>query len=167
MCNAILADVGSNQPFPGTGLNVFDAKIDQDEQALLTGWFGNGLNQALEDLAAKHNWTYVSEPWAYFGAFGHGYCGSDPPPYSTYHGNAPGPYTDIPLWQPDRLIGRRIVAWPSPAGARWFRKGTEASAMQGPPGARLETTGTMHPNELGHLKICEFLEVADCTLANR
>jgi len=113
-------------------LEIDDVEIEHAETRVLFP-----LNESIEEAAATHGWTYVSAHVEEFQ--GHGYCGSAPYEATDYPGN---PFPDLP----------QVVDDPA---TRWFRQADESNAIQRAPGGQfrpnqLTTTGTLHPNELGH-----------------
>lgn len=104
------------------------------------------LNDTLRSIADGHDWIFVDGHIADFER--HGYCGADPYVGREYTGN---PFPED-------------VAMVQDPGVRWFRTAEESSAIQGGGGLfqpeRLATSGTFHPNELGHQAYRDaFLEV--------
>lgn len=113
------------------GLEVDRTELEVAREGLLLP-----LNDTLRSIADTHGWSFVD---AHVGEFeGHGYCGSDPYGGGGYPGN---PFPDE-------------VASVADPGARWFRTAEESAVIQGGGGLfqpeRLATSGTFHPNELGH-----------------
>jgi hypothetical protein len=113
-------------------LEVDDVESEQAETRVLLP-----LNTRIEEAAVTHGWTYVSDHIEEFR--GHGYCGTAPYEASLYPGN---PFPDQPQAVDDPAV-------------RWFRQAEESKVIQRAPGGefrpdQLTTTGTLHPNELGH-----------------
>jgi hypothetical protein len=116
--------------FPG--LEVDQQEIEEVEVRL-----HRPLNDALAAIADDQEWVFVDDHVAAFA--GHGYCGTDPYLEAPYEGN---PFPDPLNPHPDE-------------GVRWFRQAAESAELQGGGGLfqpeRLATSGTLHPNEYGHL----------------
>ncbi len=113
-------------------LEVDDVESEQAETRVLVP-----LNELIKEAATTHGWSYVSAHVEEFQ--GHGYCGTAPYEAALYPGN---PFPDLP----------QVVDDPA---TRWFRQADESNAIQRAPGGsfrpdQLATTGTLHPNELGH-----------------
>ncbi len=113
------------------GLEVDRTELEVVREGLLVP-----LNETLLSIADTHGWSFVD---AHVAAFeGHGYCGSDPYGGEGYSGN---PFPE------------EVAAVADP-GVRWFRTAEESAVIQGGGGLfqpeRLATSGTFHPNELGH-----------------
>jgi hypothetical protein len=142
--------VGDAAPF---GLH----EISRNEQRLGRELVLDPLNATLAEAAAAFGWTYVEGVADAFAA-GHGYCA----PWPDY--GYPPEYEAAPAILRDRYA--HPEAWyrnPGAAGvptaafaAGWYRTAGQSSALQGPD-SRTETTGTMHPNELGHLTMARLL----------
>jgi hypothetical protein len=143
-CEKILYDRGENAEL------WLDAYIDSTEATLVQDFFGRDLNGALEDASRRHGWTYVGGIADRYAREGRGYCAEDPPDPWISQGHFEG--TD--MYQV-RLIGHRAVSWPSPPGIRWMRRWKESYELQGPRYPPPESKGTFHPNEWGHLAVCE------------
>lgn len=114
------------------GLEVDAMEIEAAESRLLVG-----LNERVGQAAADHGWTYVDGHVAEFES--HGYCGTAPYEPAAYAGN---PFPD----QPEPLDDPAV---------RWFRQAEESNVIQGAlddlfKPEQLSTSGTLHPNELGH-----------------
>jgi hypothetical protein len=101
--------------------------------------------------ALRYGWKQVAGIAGSFGN-GHGMCAARPYDPAAYSGN-PYPLSVSPSTAPD---------------FRWLRVGRESQTIQGPPEAwpspfqhlftdRKSSTGTLHPNELGHRAIMERL----------
>ena len=128
---------GQILPCEEVGGDLFPGlEVDRTELELLETRLRQPLNAALEAVAADNGWVFVEDHVAAFE--GHGYCGSDPYQEAGYAGN---PFPDL-------------VVPSSDPGVRWFRQAGESVQLQGGGGLfqpdRLATTGTFHPNELGH-----------------
>ncbi|MCH7585014.1 MAG: CHASE2 domain-containing protein [Acidobacteria bacterium] len=106
----------------------------------------------LEDAAAGNGWTWVGGVASTYSQ-GHGYCA----PWPNY--GYPDEFEDAPL-----LFRRRLnfpEGWYRPPGhyrsspllnqgpVSWYRTAGQSAALQGP-SPRFLTSGTLHPNELGH-----------------
>ncbi len=110
------------------------------------------LNRVLAEAASRHGWTYVSGVAAAFGA-GHDYCGT-PPSYGRTTGGEPdggtGAFPGLFLDHWYRHPAEMDPAGePDGPGVSWYRTAAQSAVLQGPV-TRWETTGTLHPNELGH-----------------
>jgi hypothetical protein len=125
-------------------------EIDRLEQLAGMDRVLGPLNEAIGAAAARHGWTVVGGVSEAFG--GHGYC-ADWPDYG---------YPDS-FWNRPSFMRKRLDhpdAWYRNPGASsgalllsghevtWYRSAGQSAVLQGPD--RLGTTGTMHPNELGH-----------------
>lgn len=125
-------------------------EINRAEQQLGRSEVLDPLNAALQAASLRHEWTYVGGVVAAF-TDGHGYC-AEWPDYGY-----PVAFTSAPSVLRDRLD--HPDAWyrnsglsetPTQTGAvSWYRTAGQSVVLQGPD-SRTETTGTMHPNELGH-----------------
>jgi len=109
------------------------------------------LNDVLADAAGRHGWTIVGGIAERF-FDGHGYCG-DWPDYGypeAYYNAFFADRLDFPdgWYRHPALESLKIEA--AAAGISWYRTAAQSAVLQGP-GARHNTMGTMHPNELGHL----------------
>jgi hypothetical protein len=157
ICNKVLADRGAGQPVSGfLAWPTVDAYIDSTEAELMQGFFGHDLNAALADAAQRNGWIYVTGISRRFADGGHGYCASAPPEYAwtVSYGSVGDPILST------HTLGSRQVSWPSPDGMRWIRRWSDAAALQGPSSKRVNSSGTFHPNEWGHLAVCEEVVAA-------
>lgn len=112
-------------------------KIDRNEMEWALENVLGPLNQVIQDAADEFGWHYVGDIEQRFR--GHGICLDQPYAPIDYPGNPfPGD-----------------VEPPTNPNMRWFRRASESEVIQG--GSRVNTTGTMHPNELGHQAIAEEL----------
>jgi hypothetical protein len=136
-------------------------EIDRAEQRLGVERLLRPLNTALEEAARSHGWRYVGGIDEAFAA-GHGYCAPWPDYGSSSEPGGAGqgrPSLDDPdRWfrNPGRnggpmLMGNGLVTW--------YRTAAQSAALQGP-GTRFLTTGTLHPNELGHDAIARLVLAA-------
>jgi len=136
-------------------------EIDRDEQVLGVERILEPLNDALAAAARAHGWRYVDGVAEAFSA-GHGYCA----PWPDY-GASTGPggagrgqpsLSDPDRWfrNPGRFGGPVLVGGD---GVTWYRTAAQSAVLQGP-GARYMTTGTLHPNELGHESIARLVLAA-------
>lgn len=126
-------------------------EIDTAEEEAAVARVLDPLNSLLAEAASRHGWAVVGGVAGAF-ARGHGYC-ADPPAYAGA-GDDGGPglpaLSSAPVY---RHPGREdLTAFRSLPGVSWYRTAAQSVALQGP-SARWETTGTLHPNELGHLSM--------------
>ena len=117
------------------------------------------LNAELARAAAAHGWTFVDGVAAAFGQ-GHGYCAAWPDyGYPEEYAAAPG-FAASQLAFPDGWYRNPGPVLPAVAvggiGVTWYRTAAQSSVLQGP-AAPFATTGTLHPNELGHAAIAELV----------
>ncbi len=110
------------------------------------------LNRALADAAARHGWTLVAGVAEAFAA-GHGYCGSGPRYPAAAGGTGPGPGCGRLVPPSRRPRAGDVAAAP---GVSWYRTAAQSVLLQGPEAA-WDTTGTLHPNELGQLAMAGAL----------
>jgi hypothetical protein len=113
------------------------------------------LNATLEATAERWGWWYVGGIASSFAA-GHGYCASWPDyGYPRDLGTAPGFAVD-PLDFPDGWYRNPGAdPWPPAPGSvdvTWYRNAAQSAVLQGPH-APYATSGTLHPNEVGHAAI--------------
>ena len=140
-------------------------EIDRLEQTAGLERVIGPLNTELATAAARHGWTYLGGVREAFA--GHGYC-SEWPDYGY-----PEEYHDLPGFarsrldhptgwyrNPGRFGGGALIGGPD---VSWYRTAAQSAALQGPT-TRFATTGTMHPNELGHAAIAR---IALSLLGNR
>lgn len=120
---------------------AFDALIDAEEARWMYEHAFRPLSGAVHDGADRNGWKPVSGLASVFGNGGHGYCSTQPYTPSGYVGN-PFPGT-VPL--------------PTTSNVSWFRTAHASSVIEGPKDDRIGTMGTMHPNELGHRLVAEYL----------
>lgn len=127
-------------------------EIDRGEQQ--AGWqmVLAPLNRTLAEAAAHHGWDWVDGVALAF-ADGHGYCGSEPA-YARA-GQAILPRLRFSLFpedwygDPRSSAGAELAVAP---GVAWFRTAAQSKVLQGPD-VLWETMGTLHPNELGQLRM--------------
>ena len=134
-------------------------EISRDEGRLGVTYVVEPLNAALEVAAAEHGWLFVDGIADAFSA-GHGYCA--PWPNYGYPDGAfddPGfsstvlDFADSWYRNPGRLSG------PVQQGGlaiSWYRNAAQSSVLQGP-AEPFATTGTLHPNEVGHAAIARIV----------
>ncbi len=149
-CDEIVGDV--TPPF---GFH----EVDDREQTAAVQRLLEPLNLSLQAAADAHGWTWVGRVAAGF-TRGHGYCA----PWPDY--GYPGDFEDSPL-----LSRRRIDytdGWYRPPGRHgapvlqndgavsWYRTASQSAALQGPT-PRFLTSGTLHPNELGHAEMARLV----------
>ena len=117
------------------------------------------LNLKLAEVAAAHGWRFVAGVDVAF-ANGHGYCA----PWPVY--GYPEDYEDVPgfavsqLDLPDGWY-RNPGRFSGPAqlggvGISWYRTASQSVVLQGPE-APFNTSGTLHPNEVGHAAIARLV----------
>jgi hypothetical protein len=152
ICDEIVGDATS--PF---GFH----EVDENEQQLGRERVLGPLNQTLREEAARHGWLFVGGVAEAFAQ--HGYCA----PWPDY--GYPAVFEDAPLIFKERLA--YPDGWYRPPGVyggpmilnrvavSWYRTASQSAALQGP-APRLFTSGTMHPNELGHLAMSRIVLAA-------
>ena len=117
------------------------------------------LNAELASAAALQGWTFVDGVSAAF-ANGHGYCAPWPEyGYPERYGDIPG-FAVSPLDFPDGWY-RNPGALSGPAqlggtAITWYRTASQSAVLQGP-AAPFATSGTLHPNEVGHAAIARLV----------
>jgi hypothetical protein len=109
----------------------------------------------LQDAASNNGWTWVGGVATAY-SLGHGYCA----PWPNY--GYPDEFEASPLLFKQRLDFPE--GWYRPPGrfqssrllnegqVSWYRTAGQSAALQGP-SPRFLTSGTLHPNELGHAAI--------------
>lgn len=117
------------------------------------------LNAELARAADALGWTFVGGIAEAFSQ-GHGYCA----PWPDY--GYPEEYTAAPGFIGDRLDfpdgwyrnpGLAASAGPLATGEiTWYRTASQSSVLQGPQ-APFATSGTLHPNEVGHMAIAQLV----------
>jgi ketosteroid isomerase-like protein/lysophospholipase L1-like esterase len=123
-------------------------EVDVKEQKGAVKHVLQPLNEKVRVAAELHHWVMVGDVENLFGE-GHGYCAKDPEDMPGY---TPGnPYPDDNPWP-----------YQSRKTTRWIRTASESAELQGPMSLietleKMGTTGTMHPNELGHQAIKDVL----------
>lgn len=136
-------------------------EIDRSEQRLGVERLLRPLNATLEAAAATHGWRYVGGIAEAFSA-GHGYCapwpdyGSPSEPGGAGHGSPSLGDPDRWFRNPGRF-GSPMLMGDGPV--TWYRTAAQSATLQGP-GTRYLTTGTLHPNELGHDAIARLVLAA-------
>lgn len=131
-------------------------EINREEQRLGRSEVLDPLNGALRSAAERHGWSYVGGVVDAF-TDGHGYCA--PWPDYTSNASTAGPLLRLEglLNDPDawyRSPGLGVIA-PMPGPFSWYRTAGQSVVIQGPD-SRTETTGTLHPNELGHRALADL-----------
>jgi lysophospholipase L1-like esterase len=133
-------------------------EVDEREQQWGRDQVVAPLNETIRSAAARHGWVAVTGVADSF-LEGHGYCA----PWPDY--GYPAEFYDLPLLRRDPL--RFPEGWyrpPGPYGApllltradvSWYRTASQSAALQGP-APRFLTSGTLHPNELGHAAIARL-----------
>lgn len=136
-------------------------EIDSGEQRLGVERLLRPLNAALGEVARSHGWRYVGGIDAAFAA-GHGYCapwpdyGSSTEPGGAARGRPSLGDPDRWFRNPGRNGGPMLMG---NGPVSWYRTAAQSAALQGP-GTRFLTTGTLHPNELGHDAIARLVLAA-------
>jgi lysophospholipase L1-like esterase len=127
-------------------------EIDRREQLLGRSKVVEPLNSRIREAAARHDWTYVGGITDAF-ADGHGYCAVWPDYREDPVGGVEGTFDDPDGWYRNGgLAGTSRMEGP----VSWYRTAAQSAALQGPK-SRLDTTGTLHPNELGHRAIADLV----------
>lgn len=149
-CSEIVGDT-----VPPLGIH----EIDGHEQALGVELLLNPLNQALGDAALRNGWAFVDGIAEEFAA-GHGYCApwpdyGYPPEYTDTRGLGRSRLDHPEGWfrNPGRDGGPMLLGG---IDVTWYRTAGQSAALQGP-GRRYDTTGTLHPNEIGHAAIARLV----------
>ncbi|MCB2223007.1 MAG: hypothetical protein KQH83_02435 [Actinobacteria bacterium] len=134
-------------------------EINRDEQRLGRSNVLDPLNAALEAAAAGHGWTYIDGVVEAF-TDGHGYC-AEWPAYAPETVAAGFLFLHDALDHPDDWYRNGAIGGtlPVPGPVSWYRTAGQSVALQGPD-SRIDTTGTMHPNELGHLALAALAAAA-------
>lgn len=123
-------------------------EIDTGEQAAAVARVLDPLNRILGEAAVRHGWSFVGGVAEAFRQ-GHGYCAAAPR-YEGPNGGAgqlPTPSPVVGYRHPAQVDLHGLLAEP---GLSWYRTAAQSVVLQGP-ARRWETTGTLHPNELGQL----------------
>ncbi len=136
LCDAIVDDAA---PF---GFH----EISRSEQQAGLEMMLEPLNDILRAASDRHGWTYVDGVAASF-ADGHGYCARWPA-----YGSGGRDLGDPSGWYHNPGLAGP-VAEPTGDPVSWYRTAAQSAALQG--GSRFETSGTLHPNELGQRAIAE------------
>jgi lysophospholipase L1-like esterase len=152
-CREIVGDV--TPPF---GLH----EIDRKEQKLGLDLLLGPLNDAISDTASRRDWIFVGGVAEAFAA-GHGYCAPWPdygyPPeygHTAPIGGARLSYPEGWFRNPGRGGGPMLLGG---IDVTWYRTAAQSAVLQGP-GVRFDTTGTLHPNEVGHHAIARLVLAA-------
>jgi len=132
-------------------------EINREEQRLGGTEVLDPLNALLRDASLRHGWDFAAGGAQAF-ADGHGYCAEWPNygypaelgqrlPILLHRLDYPdGWYRNGGLGGTERLEGP----------INWYRTAGQSVALQGPD-SRVDTTGTMHPNELGHRAMADLV----------
>lgn len=132
-------------------------EIDRLEQAAGLERILGPLNLELAAAARRHDWILVEGVAEAF-ADGHGYCAPWPdygypdeflarPSFMRKRLDHPDAWYRNPgLWSSPMLVGGDRVSW--------YRSAGQSAVLLGQ--SRLTTTGTMHPNELGHAALARL-----------
>jgi lysophospholipase L1-like esterase len=121
-------------------------EIDQQEQTAGVEQILRPLNAILEGIAADHGWDFVGGIDAMFAA-GHGYC-APWPDYGVFPAAGGGLLESPDAWyrNPGRFSAGALL---NGAEVTWYRTAAQSATLQGP-AAPYATSGTLHPNEIGH-----------------
>lgn len=124
-------------------------EIDEEEQAAAIEQVLRPLNEVLAATAARLGWVYVGGVAEAFAA-GHGYC-APWPDYTAGGDLLAGPLAFPDAWyrNPGRLSPPALSGG---AEVTWYRTAEQSATLQGP-AAPHATSGTLHPNEIGHAAI--------------
>ena len=126
-------------------------EIDESEQEAAVSRVLEPLNRTLARSALDHGWGFVGGIAEAFAA-GHGYCAPWPdygyPADATDAELLRGPLAFPDAWyrNPGRYSGAVLVGG---SEVTWYRTAEQSAALQGP-AAPHATSGTLHPNEIGH-----------------
>jgi lysophospholipase L1-like esterase len=107
------------------------------------------LNAAVREAAERHGWAHAAGIADRF-ADGHGYCG-DWPDYRPAGGSG-GPDRDRTEEWYRNPGAEAVLPAVDDSPTSWYRTAEQSVILQGPD-LPYRTTGTMHPNELGHAVI--------------
>jgi len=132
-------------------------EINREEQRLGGTEVLDPLNALLRDASLRHGWDFAAGGAAAF-ADGHGYCAEWP-----NYGYPPELGQQLPLllhrldypdgwYRNGGLSGTQRLDGP----INWYRTAGQSVALQGPD-SRVDTTGTLHPNELGHRAMADLV----------
>jgi lysophospholipase L1-like esterase len=146
ICEEIVGDVTA--PF---GFH----EVDEDEQSWGRTHVLQPLNREVAAAANEHGWVLVDGIAAEF-MEGHGYCAAWPDygyPADVAGGSPQGrDRLDHPDgWYRRPSIGDGMPILPAEP-VSWYRTAGQSAVLQGPT-PRFLTSGTLHPNELGHAAI--------------
>lgn len=152
-CREIVGD--ATPPF---GLH----EIDRKEQELGVDFLLGPLNEAISDAANRRGWIFVDGVAEAFAA-GHGYCAPWPdygyPPEYGHTASIGGDRLSYPAgWFRNPGLGGGPMLLGG-IDVTWYRTAAQSAVLQGP-GARFDTTGTLHPNEVGHDAIARLVLAA-------
>jgi hypothetical protein len=128
-------------------VDTIEREVGKTEIDWLATWVIPKLANQINDAARRGGWFSIASPDVFLD---HGLCvgGSVSPDFKAglYTGNYTGnPYPgDLP---------------PYTSNTRFFRRAKEAAGIQGPyvMSGKRETTGTLHPNEYGHLELAKSM----------
>ncbi len=132
-------------------------EISSEEQRLGAIEVLDPLNALIREAALRHGWDYAAGGAASF-ADGHGYCAEWPDYGYPLEFGQRLPFLRDRLDYPDAwyrnggLGGTQRLEGP----VSWYRTAGQSVALQGPD-SRVDTTGTMHPNELGHRAMADLV----------
>jgi len=132
-------------------------EIDTAEQEAAVARVLAPLNRVLEEAASRHGWEFVGGVAEAFAA-GHGYCAEAPRYGDPTDYVAAGFAAPVSAWY-RHPMQEDLVGFLARPGLSWYRTAAQSVALQGP-SARWDTTGTMHPNELGHLAMARAVLAA-------
>jgi lysophospholipase L1-like esterase len=134
-------------------------EIDSAEEAAAKELVIQPLNLALAQAARRHGWHFVGGIAAAFAA-GHGYCLAAPDYLTAADGQAAATVAHYRRIMPEAWyrhpLHQDLGALATEPGVSWYRTASQSAVLQGP-GARWDTPGTLHPNELGHLAMASAL----------
>ena len=132
-------------------------EVSREEGRLGVNALLTPLNEALKEAAERQGWLFADGVPDAFAA-GHGYCA----PWPDY--GYPEEFDDLPgfvateLDFPDgwyRNPGPGTTSTDG-AGITWYRTAGQSAVLQGP-AAPFATSGTLHPNEIGHDAIARIV----------
>lgn len=137
-------------------------EIDRNEQQLGVDLLLGPLNDVISDAASRRGWIFVGGVAEAFAA-GHGYCAPWPDyGYPAEYGHT-APIGGARLSYPEGWFRNPgLGGGPMLLGGidvTWYRTAAQSAVLQGPE-ARFDTTGTLHPNEVGHDAIARLVLAA-------
>ena len=134
-------------------------EISREEGRLGVTEVVDPLNAELSAAAGAQGWAFVGGVASAF-ADGHGYCAPWPEyGYPEHYGDIPG-FAVSPLDFPDGWYRNPgALSGPAQLGGTvitWYRTASQSAVLQGP-AAPFATSGTLHPNEVGHAAIARLV----------